>query len=133
MKPIFQKNLQFGDIWRWNRQKIAQIEVFGHFLDFALLVFFALLLYIMIMSSCFLTIRRFSQCILVLFANLCDLIKIHHAHLSSCAKSRKTNNVNSRKWLKTSIWAIFWQFKGQISPNRNFFWKLAFIQIEVHI
>ena len=39
MKPIFQKNLQFGDIWRRNRQKIAQIEVFGHFLDFATLVF----------------------------------------------------------------------------------------------
>ena len=39
MKPIFQKNLQFGDIWPRNRQKIAQIEVFGHFLDFAPLVF----------------------------------------------------------------------------------------------
>ena len=39
MKPIFQKNLQFGDIWPRNRQKIAQIEVFGHFLDFASLVF----------------------------------------------------------------------------------------------
>ena len=35
MKTIFQKNLQFGDIWPRNRQKIAQIEVFGHFLDFA--------------------------------------------------------------------------------------------------
>ena len=39
MKPIFQKKLQFGDIWPRNRQKIAQIEVFGHFLDFASLVF----------------------------------------------------------------------------------------------
>ena len=38
MKLIFQKNLQFGDIWPRNRQKIAQIEVFGHFLEFALLV-----------------------------------------------------------------------------------------------
>ena len=28
MKPIFQKNLQFGDIWPRNRQKFAQIEVF---------------------------------------------------------------------------------------------------------
>ena len=28
MKPIFQKNLQFGDIWPWNRQKFAQTEVF---------------------------------------------------------------------------------------------------------
>ena len=39
MRPIFQKNLQFGDIWPRNRQKIAQIEVFGHFLDFASVVF----------------------------------------------------------------------------------------------
>ena len=39
MKPIFQKNLQFGDIWPRNRQKIAQIEVYGHFLDFEWLVF----------------------------------------------------------------------------------------------
>ena len=40
MKPIFEKNLQFGDIWSRNCQKIAQIEVFGHFLDFASSVFF---------------------------------------------------------------------------------------------
>ena len=39
MKRIFQKSLQFGDIWPWNCQKITQIEVFGHFLQFALLVF----------------------------------------------------------------------------------------------
>ena len=39
MKPIFQKNLQFWDIWPRNRQKIAQIEVFGHFLDLTSLVF----------------------------------------------------------------------------------------------
>ena len=39
MKLIFQKNLQFGDIWPWNLKKNAQIEVFGHFLDFASLVF----------------------------------------------------------------------------------------------
>ena len=41
MKLIFQKNLQFGDIWPRNRQKIAQIEVFGHFLYFTSLVFLA--------------------------------------------------------------------------------------------
>ena len=34
-----QKNLQFGDIWFRSRQNIAQIEVFGHSLDFASLVF----------------------------------------------------------------------------------------------
>ena len=39
MKPIFQENLQFRHIWPRNRQKIAQIEVFGHFLDFASLGF----------------------------------------------------------------------------------------------
>ena len=39
MKLIFQKSLQFWDIWSQNRQKIVQIEVFGYFLDFASLVF----------------------------------------------------------------------------------------------
>ena len=39
MKPIFQKKLQFGDMWPGNRPKIVQIEAFGHFLDFASLVF----------------------------------------------------------------------------------------------
>ena len=40
MKPIFLKDLRFGDIRPRNRQKIAQVEVFGLFLDFASLVFF---------------------------------------------------------------------------------------------
>ena len=39
MEPIFQKNLQFRDIWPRNSQKVAQIEVFRHFRDFASLVF----------------------------------------------------------------------------------------------
>ena len=39
MKHIFQKNLQFRDIWPRNRQKFAQSEVLGHFLDFPSLVF----------------------------------------------------------------------------------------------
>ena len=39
MEPIFQKNLQFGDMWPQNRPKIAQVEAFGHFLDFTSLVF----------------------------------------------------------------------------------------------
>ena len=46
--------------------------------------------------------------------------------LSFCAKSRKTNDSKSRKWPKTSIWAIFWRFRGQISPNCKFFWKNSF-------
>ena len=54
MKPIFQENLQFGGIWPRNRQKIAQIEVFGHFLDFESLVFldFAQNDKVGMMSSC---------------------------------------------------------------------------------
>ena len=39
MKSICQKKLELGDIWPQTRLKIAQIEVFGHFLDFAPLVF----------------------------------------------------------------------------------------------
>ena len=37
----------------------------------------------------------------------CKKTNRHHAHLSLCAKSRKTNDAKSRKWPKTSIWAIF--------------------------
>ena len=31
----------------------------------------------------------------------------HHANLSLCAKSRKSNDAKSIKWPKTSIWEIF--------------------------
>ena len=37
----------------------------------------------------------------------CKKTTRHHVHLSLCAKSRKTNDAKSRKWPKTSIWAIF--------------------------
>ena len=63
----------------------------------------------------------------------CKKTTRHHTHLSLCAKSRKTNDAKSRKWPKTSIWAIFWRFRGQISPNCKFFWKIGLIQIEGHI
>ena len=35
----------------------------------------------------------------------CKKTTRHHAHLSLCAKSRKTNDAKSRKWPKTSICA----------------------------
>ena len=63
----------------------------------------------------------------------CKKTTRHHAHLLLCAKSRKTNDAKSRKWPKTSIWAIFGQIQGQISPNCKSFWKIGFIQIEAHI
>ena len=48
----------------------------------------------------------------------------NHAHLSLCAKSRKTNDAKPKKWPKTSIWAIlFWRFWGQISPGYTLFWR----------
>ena len=37
----------------------------------------------------------------------CKKTTRHHALLSVFAKSRKTNGAKSRKWPKTSIWAIF--------------------------
>ena len=43
------------------------------------------------------------------WTTICKKTTRHHAHLSLCAKSRKTNNAKSRKWPKTSIWAIFGQ------------------------
>ena len=56
----------------------------------------------------------------------CKKTSRHHAHLSLCEKSRKTDDAKSRKWAKTSIWAIFGQFRCQISPNCKFFWKINF-------
>ena len=63
----------------------------------------------------------------------CKKTTRQHAHLSLCGKSRKTNDAKSRKYPKPSTWAIFARFRGQISPNSNFFWKIGFIQIEGHI
>ena len=37
----------------------------------------------------------------------CKKATRNHAHISLCAKSRKTNDAKSRKWPKPSIWAIF--------------------------
>ena len=61
----------------------------------------------------------------------CKKTTRHHAHLSLCAKSRKTNDAKSRKWSKTSIWAIFGRFRGQISPNCKFFWKKVSFKLKV--
>ena len=38
-QTYFSEIFPIGDIWPRNRQKIAHIEVFGHFLDFVSLVF----------------------------------------------------------------------------------------------
>ena len=37
----------------------------------------------------------------------CNKTTRHHAQLSLCAKSSKTNDAKSRKWPKTSTWAFF--------------------------
>ena len=63
----------------------------------------------------------------------CKKTTRHHACLSLCAKSKKTNDAKSTKWPKTSIWAIFWRFRSQISPNCKLFSKIGFFQIEGHI
>ena len=51
----------------------------------------------------------------------CKKTTRHHAHLSLSAKPKKANGTKSREWSKTSILAIFWRFRGQISPNCKFF------------
>ena len=50
----------------------------------------------------------------------CKKTTRHHAHLSLCAKSRKTNDAKSRKWPKTSIWAIFDDFEVKYLQVANF-------------
>ena len=61
----------------------------------------------------------------------CKKTTRHYAHLSLCGKSRRNNNAKSRKLPKTSIWAIFWRFRGQISPNCKFFWKIGSFKLKV--
>ena len=56
----------------------------------------------------------------------CNNTNRHHAHLSLFAKSRKSSGAKSRKWPKTSISAIFWRLRGQISQNCSFFVKNRF-------
>ena len=51
----------------------------------------------------------------------CKKTTRHHVHLWLCAKSRKTNDAKSRKWPKTSIWAIFFTIsKSNISKMQYF-------------
>ena len=57
---------------------------------------------------------------------ICQKTTRHHAHLSLCAKSRNANDAKSKKWLQTSIWAIFLRFQGQISSNCKFFLEKRF-------
>ena len=66
-ETYFSEKFSIGDIWPRIRQKIAQIEVFGHFLEFTLLVFLDFAhndrwTWCLVVSF---TIRRSSQCILV--------------------------------------------------------------------
>ena len=52
----------------------------------------------------------------------CKKTTRYHAHLSLYAKSRKTNNnAKSRKWPKTSVWAIFGDIFTNISKSIFFF------------
>ena len=51
---------------------------------------------------------------------LCKKTTRHHAHLSLCAKPKKTKDAKSRKWPKTTIWVIFWRFRDQILQIANF-------------
>ena len=43
----------------------------------------------------------------------CKKITRHHAHLSLCARSKKTNDAKPRKWPKNAIWAIFDDFEAK--------------------
>ena len=47
----------------------------------------------------------------------CKKATRHHAHLSLCVKSRKINDAKSRKWSKTSIWAIFLKNRFDLHSN----------------
>ena len=57
----------------------------------------------------------------------------HHAHLSLCAKSRKTNDAKLRKWPKTSIWTIFWRFRGESKASLNIHYNKLCLQFTLQL
>ena len=64
----------------------------------------------------------------------CKKTTRYHAHLSLCAKSRKTNDAKSRKWPKTSIWAFFFlfdDFEAKYLPIANFSEKQVLFKLKV--
>ena len=61
----------------------------------------------------------------------CKKTTRHHAHLSLCAKSRKTNDAKSRKWPKASIWAIFDDFEVKSLQIATFSEKYISFKLKV--
>ena len=61
----------------------------------------------------------------------CKKTTRHHVHLWLCAKSRKTNDAKSRKWPKTSIWAIFDGFEIKYVQTANFSEKQVSFKLKV--
>ena len=61
----------------------------------------------------------------------CTKATKHHAHLSLCVKSGKTNYVKSRKRPKTSIWAIFHNFEIKYLKIANFSEKQVWFKLKV--
>ena len=62
----------------------------------------------------------------------CKKTTIYHAHLLLCAKPRITDNAKSRKWPKTSIWAIFFDdFEAKYLEITIFSEKLVSFKLKV--
>ena len=66
--------------------------------------------------------------IIIFSGKLVTLAAKHYVSLQSCAKSKKTDEVNSRKWPKTPFlahWVQFWSVLGTLGPisERDFFSK----------
>ena len=135
--PFFEMNCFFNVCWDWPRYPLQKWygASFQFFSSYQLLIFKSPLLLSIYLNEKYSIWTSFE------FSNKNTLTEPvnrkkttrHHAHLSLCARSRKTNHAKSRKWPKTSIWAIFGRFRGQIFPIYNFFWKIGFIQIVGHI
>ena len=96
MKSIFQKNLQFRDIWPGNRQKIAQTDVFGHFLDFASLVF---------LDFAYNDRSGWVWC-LVVFLQFAGLVNVFLFLFTSLDRSFLWRNKSSKFFFSLDIWLM---------------------------
>ena len=61
----------------------------------------------------------------------CKKTTRHYAHLSLCAKSRKTNDAKSRKWPKNLIWQFFDDFEVKYLQIADFSEKYISFKLKI--
>ena len=108
-------------------------EIFYYFIIFSIYFTWTKKIYENVENVTILTLNYLHLVVIIKNHNQTSIHWLDWPIVRKQVNKKTTNDVKSRRWPKTSIWAIFWRFWGQLSPNCNFFWKIGFIQIEGHI